>query len=167
MQESALLAVEPEFMIRAILHRRERLMQLIPKQLDSRKDELKTAESLARDAKQRRDDFNQELKVQQTKITSLKPGTKEYEALQDSIQKMKDENALKEQSYLENEMFRRRCDSRTKRLTIALDECERAIEFWTSILENGWTHLLQDAQRVQEGGFSSFSQQARKRGEQN
>ena len=48
MQDERLLEVAPEVLIRAILHRRERLAEMIPKQLNARKDEKETAEALAR-----------------------------------------------------------------------------------------------------------------------
>ena len=51
MTPEELLAITPEFLGKAILHRRERLASEIPEQLDARTDELSEAASMARSAK--------------------------------------------------------------------------------------------------------------------
>ena len=65
MTPEELLAITPEFLGKAILHRRERLAAEIPEQLDARSGELSEAASMARAAKAKRDDVNK-------KVASLK-----------------------------------------------------------------------------------------------
>lgn len=65
MTPDELLAITPELLGKAILHRRERLAAEIPEQLDARSDELTEAASMARSAKSKRDDVNK-------KVASLK-----------------------------------------------------------------------------------------------
>ena len=65
MTPEELLAITPEFLAKAILHRRERLAAEIPEQLDARTDELTEAAAMARAAKAKRDDVNR-------KVASLK-----------------------------------------------------------------------------------------------
>jgi len=65
MTPEELLAITPEFLGKAILHRRERFAAEIPDQLDARSDELTEAAAMARSAKAKRDDVNK-------KVASLK-----------------------------------------------------------------------------------------------
>ena len=65
MTPEELLAITPELLGKAILHRRERLAAEIPEQLDARSDELTEAASMARAAKSKRDEVNK-------KVASLK-----------------------------------------------------------------------------------------------
>ena len=65
MTPEELLAITPEFLGKAILHRRERLAGEIPEQLDARSDELTEAAAMARTARAKRDDVNK-------KVASLK-----------------------------------------------------------------------------------------------
>ena len=51
----ALLEVQPELLARLVLHRRERLAEVIPDQLDARRQELEAAKALASVAKRQRD----------------------------------------------------------------------------------------------------------------
>ena len=53
-----LLEMTPALLAKSILHRRERLAETIPEQLDARQDELRAAEPLARSAKEQRDAVN-------------------------------------------------------------------------------------------------------------
>ena len=53
-----LLEMTPALLAKSILHRRERLAEMIPEQLDARQDELRDAEPLARAAKEQRDSVN-------------------------------------------------------------------------------------------------------------
>ena len=157
MQVERLLEVAPEVLIRAILHRRERLAEMIPKQLNARKDEKETAEALARDAKQRRDLQKSELEAFSNKLKSFDEGTSEHQELLVQREQFMENAEKSEHEYLENELFRRRSDSRTKRLTMALNDCQRSIEYWELVLEQGFDHLLSDARRVKEGGKSSYA----------
>jgi hypothetical protein len=51
MRPEELLEMTPALLAKSILHRRERLAETIPEQLDARQDELRAAEPLARSAK--------------------------------------------------------------------------------------------------------------------
>lgn len=157
MKDEALLEVTPEFMIRAIIHRRERLAMMIPKQLESRGEELQVAEPLAKDAKERREALQDKIAAFDDQLLEVKSGSEEHQSLIDSRESFIAESQQAENAYLENELFRRRADSRTKRLTFALNDCQRAIEYWENILEKGWDNLLTDAQRVESGGPSSYA----------
>ena len=53
-----LLEMTPALLAKSILHRRERLAETIPEQLDARQEELRAAEPLARGAKEQRDALN-------------------------------------------------------------------------------------------------------------
>jgi uncharacterized coiled-coil DUF342 family protein len=65
MTPEELLGVTPALLAKSILHRRERLAEVIPEQLDARQEELQAAEPLARAAKDKRDGIN-------AKVASLK-----------------------------------------------------------------------------------------------
>lgn len=58
MRPEELLEMTPALLAKSILHRRERLAETIPEQLDARQDELRAAEPLARSAKEQRDGLN-------------------------------------------------------------------------------------------------------------
>lgn len=58
MDANDLLAVSPKLLAQAILHRRERLSELIPDDLEARKVELAEAEPLAKSARDERDGIN-------------------------------------------------------------------------------------------------------------
>lgn len=65
MTPEELLGVTPALLAKSILHRRERLAEVIPEQLDARQEELQAAEPLARAAKEKRDGVN-------SKVANLK-----------------------------------------------------------------------------------------------
>ena len=65
MTRQDLLAISPEFLAKAVLHRREKLVEKLPEQLSKRQDERQNAENLARSSKLKRDDLN-------SKVASLK-----------------------------------------------------------------------------------------------
>jgi len=65
MQTEDLLAIEPELLAKGILHRRERLIEVLPAQIGNRKKDLDLVEPIARDARNRRDEIN-------NKVASLK-----------------------------------------------------------------------------------------------
>ena len=65
MTPEELLGVTPALLVKSILHRRERLAEVIPEQLDARQEELQAAEPLARAAKEKRDGVN-------SKVANLK-----------------------------------------------------------------------------------------------
>jgi len=61
MTPDELLEITPDLLARAILHRRERLAEAIPEQLDARQEELDIAVPLTRIAKESRDDFDNQI----------------------------------------------------------------------------------------------------------
>jgi uncharacterized coiled-coil DUF342 family protein len=65
MDANDLLAVSPKLLAQAILHRRERLAEIIPEDLEERKEELIDAEPKAKSAREERDKIN-------SKVASLK-----------------------------------------------------------------------------------------------
>ena len=73
MTPEELLAITPEFLAKAILHRRERLALEIPEQLDARTNELTEAAAMARASKEQRDSVN-------NKVSSLKRERNEAQA---------------------------------------------------------------------------------------
>ena len=58
MDANDLLAVSPKLLAQAILHRRERLSEIIPNDLEERKEELQNAEPKAKFAREERDKIN-------------------------------------------------------------------------------------------------------------
>ena len=69
----ALLEVQPDLLARLVLHRRERLAEAIPEQLDARREELEAAKGLASGAKRQRDQLSET-------IASLKSERNAYHA---------------------------------------------------------------------------------------
>ena len=65
MDANDLLAVSPKLLAQAILHRRERLAEIIPEDLEERKEELIDAEPKAKSAREERDKIN-------SKVANLK-----------------------------------------------------------------------------------------------
>ena len=65
MDANDLLAVSPKLLAQAILHRRERLAEIIPDDLEVRKEELIDAEPKAKSAREERDKIN-------SKVANLK-----------------------------------------------------------------------------------------------
>ena len=78
MRPEELLEMTPALLAKSILHRRERLAETIPEQLDARQEELRAAEPLARSAKEQRDGIN-------AKVANLK---KERNASRMAAQKL-------------------------------------------------------------------------------
>ena len=72
MSPEELLAISPDLLAKSILHRRERLAEVIPEQLDSRQEELVEALSIASAAKEQRDAIN-------SKISSLKKERNDFQ----------------------------------------------------------------------------------------
>ena len=61
MEPNELLSVSPEFLAKAIIHRRERLLELIPSELEQAQAHQMEAEQNSRNAKQSRDEINQKV----------------------------------------------------------------------------------------------------------
>ena len=140
MEAGELLLVTPEDIVLAILKRREAMATNLPKELAARTEENDRAYALAREAK--------------THLESLPEG---------------DENREKAlAAYEENEAFRRRTASRLQVVKNSIADQEEALAFWKSMQEGDFGHLLDDAERVREGGPSSYARakkQATKEGQ--
>ena len=61
MEPNELLSVSPEFLAKAIIHRRERLLELIPSELEQAQALQMEADQNSRNAKQSRDEINQKV----------------------------------------------------------------------------------------------------------
>ena len=72
MSPDELLAITPDLLAKSILHRRERLAEVIPEQLDARQEELDEALSIAAAAKDQRDAINK-------KISNLKKERNDFQ----------------------------------------------------------------------------------------
>jgi hypothetical protein len=85
-----LLAVSPEFLAKAILHRRENIVQALPPQIAKRQDERQIAANLAKDSRAKRDDLL-------SKVSSLKKERNEAQASANNIilelKKLSNENS--------------------------------------------------------------------------
>ena len=65
--------------------------------------------------------------------------------------------------YEEHETFRRRTESRLKKVKHAIKDSEEAIQFWSEMGDGGWGHLLADAESLRAGGVSSYAKQKQQR----
>ena len=87
MTPDELLEITPDLLARAILHRRERLAEAIPEQLDARQEELEIAVPLTREAKENRDNFDKQMnKIYEKCLQSQLQAKQIYSALCDSLQ---------------------------------------------------------------------------------
>lgn len=134
MQGDELLAVTPEALAKAILERRKRMAEQLPKALEQRIEENDRAYSLSSQA---RADLNS-LQADASKVD------------QDELDKA---NA----AYEEHEAFRRRTASRLQNVKNKIVDCEEALAFWNTMNEGGWGHLLEDAERLNSGGSSTYA----------
>ncbi len=138
MQAKDLLTVTPEALVASILKRRTAAASSLPTTLEQRTEENNRAYQLARDAR-----------------GALR-------LLEEHEQTDDEHRAALEKArhvYDEHETFRRRTDSRLKKVNHAIKDSEEAIQFWSEMSEGGWGHLLEDAERVANGGASSYAQQ--------
>jgi len=87
-----LLAVSPDFLAKAILHRRENIVQSLPSQIAKRQDERQIAANLAKDSKSKRDDLL-------SKVSKLKKERDEAQSsandIFDQIKNISNENSSK------------------------------------------------------------------------
>ena len=134
MQRDELLAVTPEALAKAILERRKRLAKHLPRALEQRIEENDRAYGLSSKA---RADFN-----------ALQADASNVD--QDELDKAKAQ-------YDEHEAFRRRTASRLQNIKNKIVDCEEAIAFWNTMNEGGWGHLLEDAERINSGGSSTYA----------
>jgi len=134
MQGDELLAVTPEVLAKAILERRKRMAEHLPKALEQRIEENDRAYGLSSQA---RDNLNS-LQVDASNVG------------QDELDKAK-------ATYEEHEAFRRRTASRLQNIKNKIVDCEEALAFWNTMNEGGWGHLLEDAERLNSGGSSTYA----------
>jgi hypothetical protein len=134
MQGDELLAVTPEVLAKAILERRKRMAEHLPKALEQRIEENDRAYGLSSQAR--------------ANLNSLQVDTSNVG--QDELDKAK-------ATYEEHEAFRRRTASRLQNIKNKIVDCEEALAFWNTMNEGGWGHLLEDAERLNSGGSSTYA----------
>ncbi len=135
----------PEALVASILKRRAAAASSLPTTLEQRTEENNRAYQLANDAR-----------------TSLK----QLEAVENPDEGHHSVLEKARNVYDEHETFRRRTDSRLKKVKHAIKDSEEAIQFWSEMGEGGWGHLLEDAERLNEGGESSYAKQKQRRNEE-
>tara|TARA_Y100001958_G_C21245267_1_gene574844 strand:- start:261 stop:725 length:465 start_codon:yes stop_codon:yes gene_type:complete len=145
MQAKDLLTVTPEALVASILKRRAAAASSLPTTLEQRTEENNRAYQLANDAR-----------------TSLK----QLEAVENPDEGHHSVLEKARNVYDEHETFRRRTDSRLKKVKHAIKDSEEAIQFWSEMGEGGWGHLLEDAERLNEGGESSYAKLKQRRNEE-
>ena len=128
------MAVTPEALAKAILERRKRMAEHLPKALEQRIEENDRAYSLSSQAR--------------VDLNSLQADASNVD--QDELDKA---NA----TYEEHEAFRRRTASRLQNVKNKIVDCEEALAFWNTMNEGGWGHLLEDAERLNSGGSSTYA----------
>ena len=136
MQSEGLLSITPEAMVKAILERRKATASKLPDALHQRTEENNRAYALAKEAREA--------------LMALEAVDDQTKAHEEALNKA-------QAVYDEHESFRRRTSSRLQTLKNSIKDSEEAIEFWTSIADDGWGHLLEDANRLASGGVSSYS----------
>ena len=145
MQAKDLLKVTPEALVASILKRRAAAASSLPTTLEQRTEENNRAYQLANDAR--------------TSLKQLEAEENPDEGHHSVLEKARN-------VYDEHETFRRRTDSRLKKVKHAIKDSEEAIQFWSEMSEGGWGHLLEDAERLNEGGESSYAKQKQLRNEE-
>ena len=135
----------PEALVASILKRRTAGASSLPTTLEQRTEENNRAYQLASEAR----------------------GTvKQLEAVENPDDGHHSALEKARNVYDEHETFRRRTDSRLKKVKHAIKDSEEAIQFWSEMGEGGWGHLLEDAERLNEGGESSYAKQKQRRNEE-
>ena len=130
------MTVLPADLIKSILARRQKMADLLPKELELRKEENDRAYKLAKEAKE-----------SLLALENEKNNSKDYLSA----------IATARINFDEKEEFRRRSSSRLQNVKNKIKDCNEGIDFWKNMLEGDWGHLLEDAERVKSGGRSSFA----------
>ena len=130
------MTVLPADLIKSILARRQKMADLLPKELELRKEENDRAYKLAKEAKE-----------SLLALENEKNNSKDYLSA----------IATARINFDEKEEFRRRSSSRLQNVKNKIKDCNEGIDFWKKMLEGDWGHLLEDAERVKSGGRSSFA----------
>lgn len=206
MDVEALLDVQPDLLVRLILHRRERMAEAIPPQLAERRAELEEAVRRASAARKERDackaavanlvterghyaeqalaassgglssetlslnEVGSEASHDQaaswlsglrTRLEAMEaavaaPAMKHLEAAEKAHEAMLDlwaQHEASHQAFTEADARLRTADSRVRKMVTALDECEKAIEYWRGVLDDGPSPdhaLLREARDIEE-----------------
>lgn len=136
MQPNELLAVTPEALVAAILKRREQSGASLPKELVQRREEYDRAHERAKQDKEA--------------LAALEDQPESSEEYMERLQKAK-------HAFEESETFRRRTVSRLQLVEYAINDHGEATAFWKELINGTWGHLLEDAERVKNGGLSSYA----------
>lgn len=136
MQDKSLLEVSPHDLLDIILARREKHASRLPNEEKKRDEELTRAYELYNESK--------------NTLADLLASTPETEL--DPLARTQAENSVEE-----NETHRKRVMSRLWRVRSHLKEALAAIEYWSAMDEATLSTLLEDANRVNEGGMSTFA----------
>ena len=142
MQAEEVLTVMPEALVALIVKRRQAAASSLPSALEQRTEENNRAHQLASEAR--------------AALKQLEANEPSNEGHQEALEKARN-------LYDEHETFRRRTDSRLKKVKHAMKDSEEAIQFWSAMGEGGWGHLLEDAERLSAGGDSSYAKQKQRR----
>ena len=134
MQGDELLAITPEALAEAILKRRQRMTEHLPKTLQQRTEENNRAHQLASEAR--------------ATLSALEAD--DSNATQEEVDRAR-------VTYDEHESFRRRTTSRLQTVKNRIADCDEALVFWSTMSEGGWGHLLEDAERLNSGGASTYA----------
>ena len=116
------------------------MAERLPKELELRQEENDRAYQLA--------------KASRDHLQSLQHEDSEANATPDDLLKA-------QQTYDEHEQFRRRTSSRLQTIKNNIRDCQEALEFWQQLADGEWGHLLEDAERVREGGPTSYAEAKR------
>jgi len=130
MAKKLIREISPDQMVEAILARRKALASTLPSRLAEREAETNRAYQLVNDA--------------QAKLSALS-----NEAANDERQKAK--HFVEEQ-----ETFRRRAVSRRSKASNAMNNNDASLAYWSSLQPEELESLLTDAERVRNGGPSSW-----------
>lgn len=131
-----MLEVSPHDLLDIILARREKHASRLPNEEKKRDEELTRAYELYNESK--------------NTLADLLASTPETEL--DQLARTQAENSVEE-----NETHRKRVMSRLWRVRSHLKEALAAIEYWSAMDEATLSTLLEDANRVNEGGMSTFA----------
>ncbi|MGB0612302.1 MAG: hypothetical protein ACPGMW_06730 [Poseidonia sp.] len=136
MQDESLLEVSPHDLLGIILAKREKHASRLPNEEKKRDEELTRAYELYNKSK--------------NALADLLASTPETEL--DPLARTQAENSVEE-----NETHRKRVMSRLWRVRSHLKEALAAIEYWSAMDEATLSTLLEDANRVNGGGMSTFA----------
>ena len=126
MEPKTLLQLKPDLLVRAIIHRRQHLMDQLPKIIKDAKEEVRNAEDAMK--------FHENVAKKSSKNT---------------IGNQEQEKKLREEF---NSAI-----GRLNRAENIFKNSEEIISFWESKLEFGFEELLEDSNRVINGGASSWA----------